>query len=494
MSRDLSDLKSRWRTLRLLDPVYELINRSAPRAEFDHNAYDLAQLALRLVDFVVVNQASLEGSVSPAAVVDHLTQAARRMHPDDPQRAWTKVSRLVFGTVLNDGRPHRATWVEPAPHDSAPSTIETYRYRLLRLGDGEDGPAVTATDESIVLYLQALSTDLADRALALKLMVAMQMEAGEFAKALTTAREATRTANGLAATLRERLDSTRRDVRTVDWTTDMPAWLRDVLTQVRQQIDHDRRLRDLATRAAEDPDAAEACRAIDAEVKQGERRWLVLEGRMQQAIPVFLAAQETQRLRPHGLARAVDLTRDLLQPALAAEDAELDDATDLLAAGALAPVVPQCWGVDELCAVLLRAPAVVERHDPEIDDPGELGDAGDGSVPHDVARCLAELLAPAGEGAVRLSELLRAARARTADVTDPKRLLDLLWGAALWAFVNGGEGLTEEHGPVAAWQASGLAAIDDGVVLDDDRFRGADLVLATPAVLDQIDLDTLGAA
>lgn len=42
-----------------------------------------------------------------------------------------------------------------------------------------------------------LDTDLADQALALKLMVEIQMQAGEFDKALETAKAATRTAQGL---------------------------------------------------------------------------------------------------------------------------------------------------------------------------------------------------------------------------------------------------------------------------------------------------------
>ena len=78
--------------------------------------------------------------------------------------------------------------------------------------DSDVGAAVTATDEAILLYLQALNTDLADRALALKLMVEIQMQAGEFDKALDSARQATRTARGLSASLRERLADTRRDI------------------------------------------------------------------------------------------------------------------------------------------------------------------------------------------------------------------------------------------------------------------------------------------
>jgi hypothetical protein len=42
--------------------------------------------------------------------VDHLTDLARRMCPDDPARPWAKVAKLTFSTLLNDGRPHEARW------------------------------------------------------------------------------------------------------------------------------------------------------------------------------------------------------------------------------------------------------------------------------------------------------------------------------------------------------------------------------------------------
>ncbi len=32
------------------------------------------------------------------------------MSPDDPARPWTKVAKLTFSTLLNDGRPHQAAW------------------------------------------------------------------------------------------------------------------------------------------------------------------------------------------------------------------------------------------------------------------------------------------------------------------------------------------------------------------------------------------------
>ncbi len=491
-----ADLHGRWQTLQLLRPVFELLNRAAPRADFDHRGYDLAQLALRLIDYVVLNQASLDSSVSPAAVVDHLTQVARRMNPSDPQRPWTKVARLVFGVLLNDGRPHEAMWVEPAGEDGDAAEPAPFRYRLLRLADDNDGAAVTATDQAIVLYLQALNTDLADRALALKLMVEIQMQAGEFDKALTYARQASRTAQGLAASLRERLEDTRRDIRSVDWHGEMPRWLNDVLAQLAQQLERDRQLRELATMASVEPDARDACLAIVREVRHGEDVWLRLERYVELAIPAFLAAQETQRFQPRGLAAAIDLTRDLLHPTIAAPDRAFVAAVDRLAGGVYPPVPPAHWGLDELCAQLLRAPAIREQADPEIDAPGDLGDPLDDSIPDDIAACASDILREATRRPVRLSELIAAARARAGDVADPRRLLDVVWGAALYVFVADADALPDDRPRRAdlAAAVSALVAVNDGMPLADERFAGPDLMLATPVIFDRIDLDESGVA
>ncbi|QUQ72524.1 membrane protein [Kutzneria sp. CA-103260] len=485
------DLHGRWQALQLLQPVFDLLNRAAPRADFDHRRYDLAQLVLRLIDYVVLNQASLEGSVSPDSIVDHLTQLSRRMNPGDPARPWTKIAKLVLATMLNDGRPHEAVWREPAADQEPWSEPRPFRFRLLRLGEGEDGATVTATDPAIVLFLQALNSDLADRALALKLLVEIQMQAREFDKALATAREATRTAQGLSASLREKLDDTRRDVRSVDWHGEMPSWLDGVMSQITQQIEKDRQLRDLAERASEDDAAAAACRDIAREVRRGEDVWLRLERHVTRAIPVFLAAQETQRFQPRGLAAAVDLANDLLVPALAVADDQLATLSETLVAGGFPPRVPAQWGIDELTRQLLREPLTRDQRDPEPDDPGDLGEAIGDSIPDDIASCAAEILAAAAERPTQLSELLAAARTRSGDVADSLRLLDIMWGAALYVFVAGGESGADErpHRADLAAAVTALVAVDRGAVLVDERFDGPDLLLATPAALDQLDAD-----
>lgn len=487
------DLYPRWQTTQLLGPVFAMVERGAPRADFDHERYDLAQLALRTIDFVVVNQASVDGSVGLDRILDHLTHAARRMAPDDPVRPWSRVAKLVLNSLLNDGRPHVATWREPAADGEGWSEARPFRFRLLRLVEGDTGAVVAATDEAIVLYLRALQTDLANQAMALKLMVELQMAKGEFDRALFSARDATKTARGLSASLREKLDDTRRDVRSVDWSGEMPGWLTEVLDQLGDQLERDRQLKELAVRAGEDPDAALACRAIVDEVRRSEDVWIRLERRLQGAIPTFLSAQEAQRFHARGLAAVVDLTDDVLRPALAAASAVFDLATDALAAALLPPLCPPQWGVDELAKQLLRAPVAWERSDAVVDDPGDLGEAVGDSVPDDIATVAAEILTAAGSRAEpsRLSALVGEARARAGEVAAPDRLLDIVWGAVLWVYVADRDANPDELPRRADLAAAvqGLVAIADDVSLADDRFHGPDLLVAAPAVFELAEVE-----
>jgi hypothetical protein len=475
------DVERRWRTMQLVAPVFHLLERAAPRAELDHERYDLGQLALRTIDFVVAHQASIEGSVSPERVVDHLTDLARRMCPDDPARPWAKVAKLTFSTLLNDGRPHEARWIELAIDGDAWADNRPFSFRLLRLTDAEDGTAVSATDEAVLLYLQALDTNLADRAMALKLIVERQMRAGEFDRARATGIDARRTAEGLAASLRDKLDDTRRDVRSVDWAGEMPEWLSGTLDQLADQLDMDRQLLALAIAAGRDAAAADDCRAIVAEVRRAQDVWLRLERRLQAAIPTFLAAQQAQRFNPRGLAAAVDLVGGILSPVLAAPAMVVEDAGTALFAAAGGVHRPALWAIDDLAAQLLQAPATWERPPPAYDQVGDLVDVDDANLPTGLAAAITAVLAPAADAPVRLSALLDAAR----NAGGPQRLCDTLWAACLWLWLADSD-VDDDAEPSDAGLAqllAGLLAVDDGERLADVDYAGPDLLVGPAARL-----------
>jgi len=93
------ELFRRWQVARLTEPLYRLQIRSATKADFNHERYDLIQLALRAIDYVVTRQASMDGTVTPDELVAHLAVLARRLTPGRPRPA------LGSGGTADPGQP-----------------------------------------------------------------------------------------------------------------------------------------------------------------------------------------------------------------------------------------------------------------------------------------------------------------------------------------------------------------------------------------------------
>jgi hypothetical protein len=475
------ELFRRWQVARLTEPLHRLEIRSATKADFNHNRYDLVQLALRAIDYVVANQASLDGTVTPDELVAHLAGLARRLSPDDPDRPWTQAAKLTLANLLNDGRPLEATWGRLADSDDEPAGSEPYRFRLLRLLDGGHGSQLSATDEAVMLYLQALDVDLADREAAAKLILRRQMEAGEFERARRSAVDARRTAEGLAASLRDRLDETRRDLRGVDWSVDVPAQLASALEHITEQLEMDRHILRLAEGGLANGSGAQAdaCRAVIVEVRRSQQVHTRLERMVVGAIPAYLAAQDTQRFAPSSAALAIDLEADLLLPYLSA-GAAADRAAGVLAAR-LAVAHPTAWTLDSLVAALLRPPVSYEQVSSRWQEPGELDAPEEHGLPADVEAAAAAVFAACRDTPTRLSALVADTARLAGEVTDPDLLDDVVHLAAAGTYVTGGYG-EDDPGAGTGLPAAldGLVAVVDGTDLVGGRWAGSDLLVQQP--------------
>jgi hypothetical protein len=107
---------------------------------------------------------------------------------------------------------------------------------------------------------------------------------------------------------------------------------------------------------------------------------------------------------------------------------------------------------------------------------------------------LVEPVPDASSPASHPSPLTHSGAARAADeVADDERLLDVLWGAALWVFVTG-EDRADDDRPASvdlAAAVNALIAVRDERLLDDERYRGPDLTLARAVALDALDVAAL---
>ncbi|MFG1923301.1 hypothetical protein [Cryptosporangium sp. NPDC048952] len=462
------ELYRRWQVARLTEPLHRLEIRSATKADFNRARYDLVQLALRAIDYVVTHQASMTGTVTPVELLGHLTTMARRLAPDDPDRPWAQVAKLTLSNLLNDGRPG----------------ARTYRFRLLRLLDSGETPQLSATNEAVMLYLQALDVDLADREAAAKLILRRQMESGEFERAQRSAVDARRTAEGLAASLRDRLDETRRDLRGVDWSSDVPAQLMAAHAHVTEQLALDRRILQLADRGLSRGAERErdACRAVLQEINRSQGVHTALERLIVAAIPVYLAAQAAQRFAPSSATLAIDLVDDVMLPYLGV-GAQTADAAGSALAGRLG-VRRRCgWSLDSVALLLLRPPVSYERPDRPWDDPGDLDEPEERGMPEDVERVAAEVFAACQDSPRRISALAQAGADRADEVQDPDLLADVLHLAAAGRFVAGGFD-ADEPGAAPGLPAAlaGLRATADGMRFVSDRWQGDDLLVSRTAV------------
>ena len=145
------ELYRRWQVARLTEPLHRLEIRSATKADFDHARYDLVQLALRAIDYVVTHQASMTGTVTPDELVAHLAGLARRLAPGAvvaevrrSQEVHTRLERLIVGAIpvyLNAQQAQRFT---PRASALAVDLVQDVLTPYLEADEGRAGEAADA--------------------------------------------------------------------------------------------------------------------------------------------------------------------------------------------------------------------------------------------------------------------------------------------------------------------------------------------------------------
>ena len=132
----------------------------------------------------------------------------------------------------------------------------------------------------------------------------------------------------------------------------MPRRLSDALGTVVEQIELDRHIIALAESGVDSDDlsSALACRSVLAEVRRSQDVHVRLEQEIMRAVPVYLEAQDRQRLRPRGIASLVDLTADLLDPLIAAPADRVTAVGNVRARAGIGARVEPCFAVRDVLA------------------------------------------------------------------------------------------------------------------------------------------------
>ncbi len=462
----------RLKALACTAPLHDLDARKG-RLDWDATGYQMAEIGLQAIDQVTLAM-DFDHGADHAEVVRRLLPFVGAQVPGAPRSEYVRVAQWVIDNLINVGSIDRGFAVEYGTTDDDGRYVRRrFDFKLLvEVAAPDGGIYLRASDEAINVLVGALDTDVESAQEAAETKLETLIVRGRLGDARLAAEQARYRTVQYAESLRRKLEATRRDVRSVDWLDAVPQLLDEALTHIESRYRAETMIkaniadaRDEATEPGRRRQAAELVTVVDDCIQ----RHTQLQARLQEAGASFRAEQDRQQFSGKPKRAAVDVFGQLLRPSLALTvEAAHDPVTGYFGAGAGVrnPSVPSLGGLVE---TLLTPPSDRDPFGAEVPEP-ELAPqprerfgvgtwaAADAVLPADV------------EHPVRLSAALAAARAAGADLPQlvALRAMHAVGTAVATARTQG--------------DPSVLVAVDDGTVLDDPEFGGADLLLARAGV------------
>ncbi|MEA5455252.1 hypothetical protein SPF06_11010 [Sinomonas sp. JGH33] len=461
-------------------PLHDLDARKAQVQSADYTVYQMAELALHAIDLVTIAM-DFDTGARPEAVLRDL---AARVAAQAPERAPTEHERVaswVLENLLNVGSTDRGFRTVYGLTGPDGYDRRTFDFKLLEETRGPDGDLyLRASNEAVNVLVGALEVDLEAAHIAADVRLDILIKRGRLSEAQAAAQNARYRTIQYGEMLRQRLEATSRDVRNVDWSLAMPAFIDEALAHIEGRYRAENAIlvnltevRDVADTAAR---KAQAARLVDV-VRDCLRRHDQLQTGLQTAGRRFRAEQDRQTFAPGPTRAALDLHAQLLQPALTRPVAEADVALLRFFSAAAGLVVPYALRLVDLFEALITPPAERDTLGDLIEDPAIDLDEEPPLFPDSSYEHLESLLDLDPAAPQRLSGLLADARVRQAE--DPEAEdLPLLVVVRVLALAAQEIGVARRrHDPTV------LMALDDGTALDDPEFAGGDLLVARAEVL-----------
>lgn len=451
-------------------PLHDLDARKSSVQTADLTVYQMSELALHAIDLVTIAM-DFDAGAPPERTVTELSRYAEEQAPDRSAAEHEHAAGWVLENLLNVGSADRGfRAVYGLTGVDGHYERRDFDFKLLEEVPGADGGIyLRATNEAVNVLVGALEVDIESAQIAADVRLETLIRRGRLSDAQAAAQAARYRTIQYGEMLRQRLEATSRDVRTVDWLTAMPAFIEEALEHIEARCRAENAILVNITEArdtADTPVRKQQAAALVTIVRDCLRRHEQLQAALQNAGRRFRAEQDRQTFAPQPTRADLDLHAQLLQPALALH---VCDAEGVLAAYftrvAGLSVRPALRLVD-LFTLLVTPPVVREVAGSEIEEP-ELSDAAElPAFPDECYEHLEWLLDLDVAAPRRLSGLLEEAR----ELHPELPLLVVVRVLALAA---------QEIGPaIRHGAASVLLAVDDGTSLSDPEFAGADLIVA----------------
>ena len=257
------------------------------------------------------------------------------------------------------------------------------------------------------MLVGALDTDVESAQVAAEVKLENLISRGRLGDARLAAEQARYRTVQYAEALRQKLDATRRDVRSVDWLAAVPALLDEALTHIEGRYRAetailDQHRRPPATRRPSRTRRRQAAELVDV-VRDCIQRHTQLQTRLQEAGAVFRAEQDRQQFAERPRRAAIDVFGQLLRPVPGAARRDRGGADrGVLPAPATGVRVPSVPSLGGLVETLLTPPVDRDPLGEPVPEP-ELAPAAPDRVRRRSSGRRSRAALPAEGGAVRLS-------------------------------------------------------------------------------------------
>ncbi len=413
-------------------PLHHLA-RNTSWKDWESSEYDPRVLSLAAIDAVIARM-GFASELTYGDALSAVADLARIAAPDSPEDEHMKVAAFVLDGLLNDRDQNNSeAFTVPYSDYTEGHTRRVLRFFLLTEKALSDGRVVlVASDAAVNVFRGALSIPVEDAQMAMELVLRAQLERGDLDDAQVTAEQNQRLTYEMGAKIRGLLDATRSDISRVDWQGEVLAELDRARAHVGQRIEVEGQI--LAHLAAGDearePEVKEKSLRVANLLEACLSEHRSLHGKLMGATDIFLSEQQRQelRFRGHGLG-LFSCTEHLVDPVLTSTVADAEPVTNAFVDNVGGPVAPRIPRLGDLLPLLLRPRGTTSSDDPIDDDP-DFSEVQDDVETYDpnIVEAASIVLEPTLSAAVRLSELLGAARTWDPEVEELVRL------SVLWAY------------------------------------------------------------
>jgi hypothetical protein len=455
-------------------PLHDLDARKSALQTADFTVYQMSELALNAIDLVTLAM-DFDAGALPEKVIADLAGYVAQQAADRTAAEHERVARWVLESLLNVGsadRGFRAIYGMTA-EDGTYNRL-AFDFKLLEEIPGNDCEIyLRATNEAVNVLVGALEFDIESAQIAADLRLDTLIRRGRLSDAQAAAQTARYRTIQYGEKLRQRLDATERDVRTVDWLVEMPEFIDEAVEHIEQRYRAENAIlvnitevRDTADTAVRKQQAA----ALVEVVRDCLRRHEQLQSALQGAGRRFRTQQDRQTFAPGAAAASLDLHAQLLSPSLTLAVRDADAVLGAYFVRSVGVDVPPAVRLIDLFTGLVTPTTERDVLGGEVEEP-DLDNAEE--VPPYPEECYAhldDLLDLDPEAPRRLSALLADARTRHPELAELVVVRVLATAAQ------------EINPALRHGAASVLIAVDDGCVLTDPEYGGADLIVARAAL------------